>query len=128
MTQHHLRLRVGPDTFAICRLDVSAPIPDWATAGAIFSITRTAEELSIVCEQALVPNDIRSERDWRCLQVAGPLPFAMVGVLASLAQPLAEAKISVFAVSTFDTDYLLVKALHLAQAIEALQQFGHAIS
>ena len=125
MQPHTLTLL--PDTFAICRLEANTAIPSWATAGRFFSITRTAEELSIVCQESLVPDGIQCERDWRCLQVAGPIPFTTVGVLASLVQPLAEAGISVFAVSTFDTDYLLVKAADLARTIEALGLKGHSV-
>jgi hypothetical protein len=121
------QLTVLPDTFAICKLDVNAAIPAWATAGRFFSITRTSEELSIVCLQTCVPDAIQCEQNWRCLQVVGPIPFTAVGVLASLVQPLAAAGISVFAVSTFDTDYLLVKAADLAPAIDALRQKGHSI-
>jgi hypothetical protein len=124
---HHLTLTTLPDTIAVCRLDADAGVPAWATIGTFFSITRTAEELSIVCLQWLVPDAIRCERDWRCLQLAGPIPFSTVGVLASLVQPLAKAAISVFAVSTFDTDYLLVKAADLAQAIDTLRQCGHTV-
>jgi len=122
---HHLTLL--PDIFAICRLDRNASIPPWADAGRFFSITRTDEELSIVCLQSRVPDGIRCERDWRCLAVAGPLPFTTVGVLHSLVQPLAEAEISVFALSTFDTDYLLVKAADWARTIDALRQHGHVV-
>jgi hypothetical protein len=120
-------LTLLPDTFAISRLGVNADIPAWATAGGFFSITRTAEELSIVCLQSLVPHGIRCERDWRCFKLAGPIPFTTVGVLASLVQPLAKAGISVFAVSTFETDYLLVKAVDLARAIDAMRHSGHAV-
>jgi hypothetical protein len=112
-------------TFAICRLAGDSPVPSWATAGQLFSITRTAEELSIVCPQDAVPEGIRCERGWRFLRVAGTMPFTVVGVLAALTTPLAEAGISVFAVSTFDTDYLLVKETDLALTIEALRQHGH---
>jgi hypothetical protein len=120
---HHLA--VLPELFAVCRLDAAAAIPAWAAAGRFFSITRTDQELSIVCLQSSVPDGIRCERDWRCLQVAGPLPFTMVGVLHSLVEPLARAGISLFALSTFDTDYLLVKAADLARTIDALRQHGH---
>ena len=123
----HLTLTLLPDTFAICRLDAGAPISAWATTGSFFSITRTAEELSVVCLQSLVPDGFQCERDWRCFKLAGPIPFTTVGVLASLVQPLAEAGISVFAVSTFDTDYLLLKAADLPRAIEALRQKGHSV-
>ncbi len=125
MAAHQLTILL--DTFAICRLDFNAAIPAWATACSFCSITRTAEELSIVCLQSLVPDGIKCERDWRCLQLAGPIPFTMVGVLASLVQPLALAGVSVFAVSTFDTDYLLVKAGDLARSVEALRACGYAV-
>jgi hypothetical protein len=114
-------------TFAICRLGGEAPIPPWATAGPFFSITRTADELSIVCDQDAVPRGIRCERGWRCLRVAGAIPFSVVGVLASLTAHLAEAGISVFAVSTFDTDCLLVKEDVLGQAVDVLRQHGHIV-
>lgn len=91
------------------------------------SLTRTRDELSVVCAQHLVPNELQAERDWRCLGVVGPLPFALTGILLSLAQPLAEQGISIFAVSTFDTDYLLIKASTLGAAIAALQDAGHTV-
>jgi hypothetical protein len=124
---HRLTLTVLPDTFAVCRLDAVAAVPTWATSSSFFSVTRTAEELSVVCLQSLVPDGIRCERDWRCIQLAGPIPFSTVGVLASLVQPLAEAGISVFAVSTFDTDSLLVKAADLARTIDAWRRCGHTV-
>lgn len=124
---HQLVLSLLPDTFAVCRLDADAALPPWATTGSFFSITCTAEELSIVCLQSQVPDGVRCERDWRCVELAGPIPFSTVGVLASLVQPLAEAGISVFAVSTFDTDYLLVKAADLARAIDAWLRCGHTV-
>ncbi len=80
-----------------------------------------------MCPQAVVPEGVRYERDWRCVQAAGPILFSTVGVLASLVQPLAEAGISVFAVSTFDTDYLLVKAADLTRAIDAWRKVGHIV-
>ena len=125
MTITH-QLTLLPDTFAICRLDADAAIPAWAN-GRFFSITRTAEELSIVCLQSAVPDGIRCDREWQCFKLAGPIHFTTVGVLASLVQPLAEAGISVFAISTFDTDYLLVKAADLQRAVDALGQKGHSV-
>jgi len=124
---HRLTLTVLADTFAICRLDAHAAIPAWATTGRFFSITRSSDELSIVCLESLVPEGIQGERDWRSLQVAGPIPFTTVGVMASLVQPLAVGGISVFAISTFDADYLLVKATDLPRTIEELRQNGHSI-
>jgi hypothetical protein len=124
---HRLNLTVVDGTFAVCRLGAEATIPPWATAGHFFSITRTADELSVVCRQDAVPEGVVGERGWRCLRVAGTMPFSVVGVLASLAAPLAEAGISVFVVSTFDTDYLLVKDNDLTAALDALQRQGHAV-
>ncbi|MBI5033843.1 MAG: ACT domain-containing protein [Chloroflexi bacterium] len=123
-----LSLSILPDTFAVCRLAPDAPIPSWVTNGDFVSITRTDDELSIVCRQSDVPNGIHCERDWRCLQVDGLLDFALTGILASLATPLAQAGISIFAISTFDTDYLLVKENNLEKAIAVLQNVGHRIS
>jgi len=115
------------ETLAICRLDPDAAIPSWATAASPFSVTRTRDELSVVCPQALVPLGIRRESDWRCLRVAGTLDFSQVGILASLVGPLADAGISVFVVSTFDTDCLLVKQANLEKATVVLRQAGHTI-
>jgi hypothetical protein len=127
MALQQLTLIVVDGFFAICRLDPNIPIPPWSTTGDFFSITCTADELSVVCHQDAVPEDITCERNWRCLRVAGPLPFSVVGVLASLTAPVAEAGISVFAISTFDTDYLLVKRDDFDKAIAALQQAGHSL-
>jgi putative acetyltransferase len=122
-----LTLRVLDGDFAICRLGGDASIPTWATTDPFFSISRTADELSIVCRQDAVPNGIECERAWRCLRVAGTMAFSVVGVLASLTAPLAEARISVFAVSTFDTDYLLVKENVWERAVGVLLQCGHVV-
>lgn len=127
MTMQKLQLAVLPDCFAICKLDKGAAIPAWVTAGDLFSVTRTGDELSIVCPEAAVPGDIQCERGWRCLRVAGTMPFSVVGVLASLVASLAQAGISVFAISTFDTDYLLVKERDFEKAIAALRRVGHTL-
>lgn len=127
MTIQPRTLTLLPDALAVCRLDAGVALPAWATAGGFCSITRTAEELSIVCLQAVVSDGIKCEKDWRCLKLDGPIPFTTVGVLASLVQPLADAGISVFAISTFDTDYLLVKEAELQRAIDALRGKGHSV-
>jgi hypothetical protein len=127
MAFRQLTLIVVDGLFAVCRLEPDASIPPWATEGDFFSITGTAEELSVVCPQEAVPEGVKGERGWRCLRVAGTIPFSVVGVLASLTAPLAEAGISVFAISTFDTDYLLVKAEDLERAIDVLRRRGHTI-
>lgn len=122
-----LRLVVVPGRLAVCRLAPDASLADWMQTGAVSSITRTADELSVVCDEADVPEGIRSERGWRAFRVEGPLDFGLTGVLAALAVPLAEAGVSIFAVSTFDTDWLLVKADRLDQAIYSLREVGHIV-
>lgn len=119
-------LAVLPDIFAICRLAASAPIPAWA-CGNFVSITRALDELSIVCPQSNVPDGIVCERDWRALRVEGKLDFALTGILASLSAPLAAAGISIFAISAFDTDYVLVRARDLGRAMRVLQETGHYV-
>src|SRR5580692_4314094 len=118
-------LTLLPERFAISRLAADAPIPNWATQGRFFSVTRTGDELSIVCELALVPVGVQSQSGWRVFKVHGPFVLSEIGVLSALAGPLAKARISLFAVSTFDTDYLLVASATLSAAIAALEQAGH---
>ncbi len=122
-----LTLNILPDTLAVCRLEPSAAVPAWANRGPFFTLTRTAEELSLICLQANVPAGVLCEPDWRALKVAGPLGFSMVGVLAGISGALAKARISLFAVSTFDTDYILVKAADLIGTISALESAGYAV-
>ena len=123
----HFELTLLPERFAISRLAADAPIPQWATPGSFFSVTRTADELSIVSELARVPAGVHSQPGWRVFKVHGPFVLSEIGVLSALAAPLAEARISLFAISTFDTDYLLVAAETLSAAIHALGQAGHTI-
>lgn len=125
-TRAMLTLRLLPETFAICRFAPDATLPAWAMGGAFWSVTRTAEELSVVCA-APVPDNVLAERGWRGLQVVGPLDFALTGILAGLTAPLAEAGVSIFALSTYDTDYLLVKAERIETAIAVLQGVGYVI-
>lgn len=122
---------VIPGAYAICRMSAKAPLPSWA-GKAFTSITRTADELSIVCDERRLPPvldglDLRVARGWALLKIHGPFPLDVVGVLSSVATPLADAKISLFALSTFDTDYILVKRTHLDQAIAALTLAGHTL-
>ena len=121
-----LSLRLLEETFAVCRLDRDAPLPAWA-AGELVSLTRTATELSLVCRAQAVPEDVRREGGWKCFQVAGTLDFAAVGILEALVAPLSRAGISVFVLSTFDTDYLMVKEGNLTRAATVLEQAGHHI-
>lgn len=88
----------------------------------------TAEELSILCEEAMVPTEISAERGWRCMMLQGPFPFELTGILLAALAPLAEAGIGIFALSTFDTDYVLVKEAALEPALDALRRSGHRIA
>lgn len=115
-------LSVLKPRFAICRLKPEEDIPDWAVIESNFcSVTRTLEELSIVCNEVLVPAEIKKDSNWRVLKVEGPLDFSLTGILSSILDPLAAAKISIFTISTFDTDYILVKDENLNAAIAALK-------
>jgi uncharacterized protein len=127
MTTKSLTLHLLPQRLAIARLDPHAVVPAWAQAGALVSLTRTPTELSIVCEAELVPSEVRAERGYRCLRVLGPLAFSEVGVLASLAGPLARAGISIFVLSTYDTDYLLLRERELEAALACIAAAGHRV-
>ena len=113
---------------SVCRLDATSAIPDWATEGGFFYVTRTSDELSVVCQEEVVPDNARSEGGWCALKLEGPFEFSEVGVLTSVAAPLAEAGVGIFAVSTFDTDYVLVKEEQLSPAVAALRGRGHEVS
>jgi len=127
MEAKKLILSIQPETLAVCRLDRDARIPDWALSGSFLSITRTDEELSIVTPQINVPEGIRKDEGWRWLKVEGTLDFALTGVIASLTMPLAFEGISVFVVSTYETDYLLVKERSLSKAARILSENGHLV-
>lgn len=120
------RFSALPEVYSICRLEPEAEMPGWV-GGTFFSITSTAEEVSVICPASRVPRSVRAERDWRVLKLAGPYPFSAVGVLASVVAPLAEARISVLTVATFDTDYILVKDERFDEAIATLVAAGHTL-
>jgi hypothetical protein len=122
-----LMLELLPGLLAVCRLSAESPAPAWA-AGAVSSVTRTPTELSVVCAEEAAPPSVHAERGFCCLAVLGPLDFALTGVVASLAAPLAEAGVSIFVLSTFDTDLLLIRHTHLAQAVAVLREAGHRIT
>lgn len=118
-----LELRVLPGTFAVCRL-----APDDAPPEDFWSVTRTEDELSVICAEDAIPEGATVERPWRGLQVAGPLDFALTGVAAALTAPLAAAGVSVLPVATYDTDYLFVREETLVRAVGALEAAGHTVS
>ncbi|MFI5198120.1 MAG: ACT domain-containing protein [Thermoanaerobaculia bacterium] len=127
------KFSVAPGTFAICRLPAAAVVPPWASgAGDFTSVTRTEEEVSIVCEEARVPalepEGFRREGGFALIKLHGPFPLDAIGILASVAKPLAEAGISLLAIGTFDTDYLLVKRAHVGQAVATLTRAGHVLA
>jgi uncharacterized protein len=124
----HLNFRRLPVSFAICRLPPDAPTPPLTLAAPFASITRTAEELSIACPADQAPPNAKCESPWTCFKVEGLFPFSLTGVLASFLDPLAERSVPIFAVSTFDTDYILVKEEHAATALEALMKAGHTLT
>jgi hypothetical protein len=121
-------LRLLGETVAIVRFAANAPVPDWVSGHDFLSVTRTQGELSIVCRDAAVPaGHTEVQRGFRCLAVAGTLDFAAIGIIAALAGPLAAAGISIFGISTYDTDHILIHESHLAGAVAALRAAGHTV-
>ncbi|MBE3560391.1 MAG: ACT domain-containing protein [Ktedonobacteraceae bacterium] len=121
-----MRLSLLPDSLSVCRLSPQHEVPSWAWERRHFlSVTYTTDELSIVCSTDIVPTDVSCERDWRAFKVLGPLDFSLTGLLTTLANPLAVNDIPIFAISTFDTDYILVKEPHVSRARKILEQQGH---
>jgi hypothetical protein len=123
-----LLLSALPERLAICRLGPNETVPDWVFATPFWSITRTDEELSLILLEEFVPSSWKSEKGWRCLNVLGPLDLSLTGVLASLSVPLAQAGVSILAISTHDTDYLLVRNVDFDKAREVLVEHGHRFS
>ena len=121
-----LTIKIFEGILGVCRLEGSTQIPNWAK-GDFLSVTKTANELSIVCCQKYIPENVKCERVWRYFRIEETLDFSLIGILASLSGTLARQGISLFAISTYDTDYILVKEKDLAKAIEALTQAGHRI-
>lgn len=122
-----LVLQPLPGEFAVARLAPDAAIPAWADSPVFSAVTRSGDELSILCPAAQVPAEVRQERGWALFKFQGPFAFTQTGVLASVLAPLATARIGILAVSTFDTDYLLVKQAHAAAAIAAIESAGHRV-
>lgn len=113
--------------FAVCQLPPGEEVPAWSAGGAFTSVIRTRDELSVVCAEGVVPAGTECEGGWRIFQIEGPLDFGLTGILASVAAPLAAAGVSIFALSTFNTDYVMVKAESMETAIAALTAAGHRV-
>lgn len=120
MSEKVLTMKLLKERFGVCRLNKEEKLPEWARDSSFYSITKTSDELSVVCDLDSIPNHIKCEKDWRILKVEGPLDFSLVGILAAISGILAENKISIFAISTYDTDYILVKDKDIDKAVEAL--------
>lgn len=123
-----VELRTLPESYAIARLPGDAVVPPWVGGQEFLAVVRTRNELSIVCREDAVPPDLTEvQREFRCLVVAGTLDFAQTGIIAQLAQPLAQAGIPIFGISTYDTDHILVREEHLEEAKSALRAAGHTV-
>jgi hypothetical protein len=126
--ERQLNLVLLKDTFALCRMEAGERVPAWVLeAPGFVTFSRTEYELSVVCREEIVPVGVRKESGWRMFMVQGPLEFSLTGVLLSMAKPLANAGLSIFAISTFDTDYVLVKEEKVPEAERALTEAGHCV-
>jgi hypothetical protein len=123
-----LSLSLLPGRLAVCRLGPNEAIPQWVFSTSFWSVTRTDEELSLILSEELVPSGWKAEKGWRCLKVLGPLDFSITGIIASLSTPLARAGIPIFTISTYDTDYLLVRSGDVDRAKEVLSEHGLRIT
>jgi hypothetical protein len=122
-----LKFRSLPARYAIVRFDPHAPIPDWATKGEFTSATRTTDEVSIVCPAQDIPENGAPALRWMCLKLEGPFPFSQTGVLLSFIEPLSNNGIPIFAISTYDTDYILIPEEHSSRAADLLREAGHEL-
>jgi uncharacterized protein len=123
-----VKLRTLPDSYAVVRLQPGAELPDWIDKGPFRSVTRTDNEVSVVCRDHDVPEGESVDRGWTVLEVMGPLDFSLSGVVASLVGPLAESDVPIFVISTFESDYVLVRSADLARAADALEEAGHVFA
>lgn len=127
MRPRPLTLALLPERLAIGRLPAQSPCPDWAVETSFCAVTRTPDELSVVCPEENVPADVSCDRGWRALKIEGPLDLSDIGIVLSLAEPLAECGVSIFVISTYETDFTLVRESQLEQALAALRERGHTV-
>jgi hypothetical protein len=123
-----VKLRTLPDSYAVARLQPGSELPGWVDIGPFRSVTRTEHEVSVVCRDHDVPEGESVDRGWTVLEVMGPLDFSLTGVIASLVAPLAEAAVPIFVISTFESDYVLVRSSDLGRAADALEDAGHVFA
>jgi uncharacterized protein len=124
MSRSKLTVSILPEHLAICRLDAGASVPVWAEQGTFVSVTRTREELTVICPEERIAPEIEASRNWRAFQLQGPFDLNLVGLLVSVAAPLAQAGVSILPIGTYDTDYVLVRQTQLEAAIRALTFIG----
>lgn len=123
-----MKLNQIEGNFSVVRLEPQSAIPEWVWNGSFTSISKTEDELSVVCGSQFVPSSTKKdERNWCLLKVDGPLGFSLTGILSSIAKPLADDGISIFSISTFDTDYILVKSDNISKAVSSLERVGHQV-
>jgi hypothetical protein len=128
MEPPRLKLSLLPDLLAVCRLEPGQEIPTWATEGDFSCLSQIKGELSAICASSSVPENVRASRGWRAIKIEGPLDLDLVGILVSVAVPLAHAGIGILPVGTYDTDYILVRDRQLAEALKALRTTGFNVS
>ncbi|MER0279292.1 ACT domain-containing protein [Clostridioides difficile] len=122
-----MKLKLFAEEYAVCRLNNDSKIPEWIDTKNFYSITKTEDELSVVCSNNNIPSDVKSEKEWRILKILGPLDFSLIGILSKLSGLLAENKISIFAISTYDTDYILIKEKDIENACKILTCNGYEV-
>ncbi|CDM69866.1 Hypothetical protein CM240_2749 [Clostridium bornimense] len=122
MKNKKLNMKLLDGKYGVCRLSTDEAVPSWAFKGEFFSITKTEDELSIVCLEENISEKIKCERNWRILKVEGPLDFSLVGILSKISGLMAKNDISIFAISTYETDYILIKDENIKKAIEVLNE------
>jgi len=126
--RHRLKFRRLREAYAILRLEPDAAVPEWASQGEFSSISRSADELSIVCPGRNIPSSIPVPLRWMCLKLEGPFPFSLTGILLSFIQPLSDNAIPIFAVSTYDTDYVFIQEEFSQKALAILREAGHELT
>jgi hypothetical protein len=125
--RQQLKFRRLTPIYAVVQLAADAPVPEWATRGEFISVSRTPDELSIVCPIENLPAEVSSTHRWICLKLEGPFPFSQTGVLVSFIEPLSSKGIPIFAISTYDTDYVLIQEEWSGAALRELQEAGHEL-